>query len=80
MMEGDHLVYGEELYVEVAEIAAAYDLNPVEISGGPEWVGSEHFDIVALTPGDVRPTRMEQMSNAARAFDGEVQACVSSGG
>lgn len=42
-------------------IAAAYDLNPRVISGGPEWMDSEHFDINALTPGDVRPTREEQM-------------------
>ena len=42
-------------------IAAAYNLNPRVISGGPEWLDSEHFDIAALTPGDVRPTRDEQM-------------------
>ena len=42
-------------------IAAAYNLNPHVISGGPDWVDSEHFDITALTPGDVRPTRGEQM-------------------
>jgi uncharacterized protein (TIGR03435 family) len=43
-------------------IAAAYNLNPHVISGGPDWVDSEHYDITALTPGDVRPTRDEQMS------------------
>ena len=42
-------------------IALAYDLNPSEISGGPEWMDSEHFTIEAVTPGDVAPTRMEQM-------------------
>jgi uncharacterized protein (TIGR03435 family) len=42
-------------------IAAAYDLNPHVISGGPDWLDSEHYDITALTPGDVRPTRDEQM-------------------
>lgn len=42
-------------------IAAAYNLNPHVISGGPEWLDSEHYDIAALTPGDVRPTRDEQM-------------------
>ena len=61
MMEGDHRFIGKNFTLKLL-IAAAYDLNPVEISGGPEWVGSEHFDIVALTPGDVRPTRMEQMT------------------
>ena len=42
-------------------IAAAYDLNPREISGGPSWTDSDHFDIVARTPGTVRPTHDEQM-------------------
>jgi uncharacterized protein (TIGR03435 family) len=43
-------------------IAAAYELNPKTISGGPAWVDSEHFDIEAVTPGEVRPTRDEQMA------------------
>jgi len=43
-------------------IAAAYNLNSKEISGGPEWVDSDHFDILALTPGDTRPNHDEQMA------------------
>ncbi len=43
-------------------IAAAYNLNPRAVSGGPSWVDSEHWDILAKTPGDVRPTLDEQMS------------------
>jgi uncharacterized protein (TIGR03435 family) len=43
-------------------IAAAYDLNPRTISGGPSWIESDHYDIAALTPGEVRPTHNEQMS------------------
>jgi uncharacterized protein (TIGR03435 family) len=43
-------------------IAAAYSLNPHTISGGPGWVDSDHFDIVAVTPGDVRPSHDEQMA------------------
>ena len=43
-------------------IAAAYDLNPRTISGDPGWVESEHFDIAAVTPGEVKPTRVEQMA------------------
>lgn len=43
-------------------IAAAYDLNPRTISGGPAWIESDHYDILGITPGDVRPTREEQMS------------------
>jgi len=42
-------------------IALAYDLNPRTISGGPGWMESEHFNIEAVTPGDARPTRLEQM-------------------
>ena len=43
-------------------IAAAYDLTPRAISGGPAWIDSDHFDITALTPGDTRPTRDQQMA------------------
>lgn len=43
-------------------IAAAYDLSPKVISGGPAWIDSEHYDIEALTPGDARPSRPEQMA------------------
>jgi uncharacterized protein (TIGR03435 family) len=42
-------------------IAAAYDLNPRTISGGPGWVDSAKFNIVARAPGDLRPERSEQM-------------------
>lgn len=43
-------------------IAAAYDLNPKAVLGGPAWIDSDHFDILALTPGQNRPTRDEQMT------------------
>ncbi len=43
-------------------IAAAYDLNPRTISGGPGWVDSAKFDVVARTPGQVQPERAEQMA------------------
>jgi uncharacterized protein (TIGR03435 family) len=43
-------------------IAAAYDLNPRTISGGPAWIGTDHYDILAVTPGDVRPGHDEQMT------------------
>ncbi len=43
-------------------IAAAYDLNPKTISGGPNWLDSAKFDLVARTPGQVRPERTEQMA------------------
>jgi uncharacterized protein (TIGR03435 family) len=43
-------------------IAAAYDLNPKAVLGGPAWVDNDHFDILALTPGRNRPTHDEQMT------------------
>jgi uncharacterized protein (TIGR03435 family) len=43
-------------------IAAAYDLNPRTISGGPAWITTDHYDIQAVTPGDVRPDHDEQMT------------------
>jgi uncharacterized protein (TIGR03435 family) len=43
-------------------IAAAYDLSPKVISGGPAWADSDHFEIEALTPGEKRPSRPEQMA------------------
>jgi uncharacterized protein (TIGR03435 family) len=43
-------------------IAAAYDLSPKVIEGGPAWTESDHFDIEALTPGDAMPSRPEQMA------------------
>jgi uncharacterized protein (TIGR03435 family) len=60
-MQGDHR-FIEKDYTLKLLIAAAYDLNPRTISGGPAWIGSDHFDIVALTPGEVRPNRDQQMS------------------
>ncbi len=52
----------EKDYTLKGLIAAAYNLNPNMISSGPKWIDSEHYDITALTPGDVRPTRDEQMA------------------
>jgi uncharacterized protein (TIGR03435 family) len=43
-------------------IAAAYNLSSRTVSGGPAWMESDHFDILAVTPGDVRPTHDEQMA------------------
>jgi uncharacterized protein (TIGR03435 family) len=41
-------------------IAAAYNLNPRAISGGPAWIESDHYDILAKAPGEVRPNLDEQ--------------------
>src|SRR5579863_8974817 len=42
-------------------IAAAYDLNPKTISGGPAWAETDHYDVIAATPGDLRPSYDDQM-------------------
>jgi uncharacterized protein (TIGR03435 family) len=47
-------------------IAAAYNLSPQAILGGPAWVDSDHYDITARTPGRVRPELNEQMSMLRR--------------
>jgi len=60
-MQGPHR-FIEKDYTLKLLIAAAYDLNPRTISGGPGWIDSDHYDIVALTPGDVQPSRDKQMS------------------
>jgi uncharacterized protein (TIGR03435 family) len=60
IMQGTHRFVGKYYTLNLL-IAAAYDLNPREISGGPGWVDSDHYDILAVTPGDVRPTHDEQM-------------------
>jgi uncharacterized protein (TIGR03435 family) len=43
-------------------VAAAFNLNLRAISGGPQWAESDHFDILAKSPGDVRPNLEEQMA------------------
>jgi len=43
-------------------IAAAYNISPQAISGGPKWLITDHYDVLAKTPGDVRPNLDEQMS------------------
>ncbi len=43
-------------------LAAAFNLSPKAIFGGPGWLDSDKFDIVAKAPGDVRPNFNEQMA------------------
>jgi len=59
-MDGTHRWVATNFTLK-ALIALAYDMNPRTISGGPSWIDSQHFDIEAVTPGDVKPTRLEQM-------------------
>jgi uncharacterized protein (TIGR03435 family) len=42
-------------------IAAAYGAFPGAISGGPAWIDSDLYDILAETPAEVRPNLNEQM-------------------
>jgi uncharacterized protein (TIGR03435 family) len=60
-MEGTHRFIAKYYNLKLL-IAAAYDLNPKTILGGPGWVESERFDILGITPGDVIPDRVEQMA------------------
>lgn len=60
-MQGSNRFVGKNYTLKLL-IAAAYDLNPRTILGGPAWIESDHYDILAVTPGEVRPTRDEQMS------------------
>jgi uncharacterized protein (TIGR03435 family) len=60
-MDGTHRWVANNFTLE-ALIALGFDLNPRTISGGPEWVRSQKFAIAAVTPGDVTPTRLEQMT------------------
>src|SRR5206468_583620 len=47
-------------------IAAAYNLTVRAISGGPAWIDSDRYDILAKPPGEVRPNLDEQMSMLRR--------------
>lgn len=43
-------------------IAAAFNLSPRIITGGPEWTDTQRYDILAKTPGQTRPALEKQMS------------------
>jgi uncharacterized protein (TIGR03435 family) len=43
-------------------LAAAYNLPPKAVSGGPSWLDSDGYDVLGETPGSVRPTFEEQMT------------------
>ena len=45
-------------------LAAAFNLSPRALSGGPSWVDSDRYDLVAKAPGDVRPATYEQMESS----------------
>ena len=43
-------------------VSAAYNLPPRLISGGPAWIDTDLYDILAQTPGNVRPNLDDQMA------------------
>lgn len=47
-------------------ISFAYNVPQRLISGGPSWIDSDLYDILAATPGDNRPTVEEQMLMARK--------------
>jgi uncharacterized protein (TIGR03435 family) len=57
-------------------LAAAYNLSTVAISGGPAWVESERYDILAKTPGEVRPSLDDQMAMLRKLLSERFQLSV----
>jgi uncharacterized protein (TIGR03435 family) len=56
-------------YTAKALIGAAYNLNPRAIASGPAWMESDHYEILAGTPGDKRPTFEDQMAMLRKLLD-----------
>jgi uncharacterized protein (TIGR03435 family) len=56
-------------YTLRALVSAAYNLPPRAISGGPDWVDLERYDILAATPGETRPNLDEQMAMLRKLLD-----------
>lgn len=61
VMQGPHRFVEKDYNLKLL-IAAAYNLNPKAVTGGPAWMESEHYDILALTPGDKQPSHDQQMA------------------
>ncbi len=67
-LEGLHRFVVRDYNVKLL-IAAAYNMNPKTISGGPAWIESDFFDILALTPGQASPSRQVQMDMLQRLLE-----------
>jgi uncharacterized protein (TIGR03435 family) len=59
-MQGGHQFVARN-YTLKYMVAAAYSVTPRTISGGPSWIDSDAYDILAGTPGEVRPSTDDQM-------------------
>jgi uncharacterized protein (TIGR03435 family) len=60
-MQGAHQFVAKGYTVRFL-VSAAYNLPPRAISGGPDWIDVERYDILASTPGDTRPNLEQQMA------------------
>ena len=60
-MQTTHMFFAKNHALKTL-LAAAYNLSPQAISGGPAWVESDHYDIVAKAPNEIRPNLDEQMA------------------
>jgi uncharacterized protein (TIGR03435 family) len=60
-MQSAHRFYARNHTVKTL-IEAAYNITSRAVSGGPAWVESDRYEIVAVTPNDPRPTPDEQMA------------------
>ena len=59
-MQGAHQFVARN-YTLKYMVAAAYSVTLRTISGGPSWIDSDPYDILAATPGEVRPSFDDQM-------------------
>jgi uncharacterized protein (TIGR03435 family) len=59
-MQGGHQFVARN-YTLKYMVAAAYSVTPRTVSGGPSWIDSDPYDILAATPGEVRPSFEDQM-------------------
>jgi uncharacterized protein (TIGR03435 family) len=42
-------------------ISVAYEINPANIAGGPSWIESERFDVIAKVPANTTPEALPLM-------------------
>src|SRR5580692_7477813 len=59
-MQSTHQLFAKNFTLKEL-VGYAFSLTPRAISGGPAWIESDRYDILAGTPGEVRPNPDEQM-------------------
>lgn len=60
-MQGAHQFVAKGYTVRFL-VSAAYNLPPRAITGGPDWIDVERYDVLAATPGEARPSVEQQMA------------------